>query len=236
MVGTPVANRGRARDRGADRLLRQHAGAARRPVGRADGGGAAGAGEGARAGGAAAPGPALRAGGGARPAGAQPGARPLFQVMFAWQNAPAAAPGSPARPAPWPGRRRPARTVARRRAGDGAVRPVADALASAAGGSRAGWRTPPRCSSGRRWSAACGYLRARAGGDGRRTTARPVGAAASCCPAAERQRVLEEWNATEAAYPRGRVHPRAVRGAGRRARPDAVAVVFEDERADATRS
>ena len=32
MVGTPVAGRNRARDRGADRLLRQHPGAARRPA------------------------------------------------------------------------------------------------------------------------------------------------------------------------------------------------------------
>ena len=36
MVGTPVAGRNRVRDRGADRLLRQHPGAARRPRGRPD--------------------------------------------------------------------------------------------------------------------------------------------------------------------------------------------------------
>ena len=35
VVGTPIANRERRRDRGADRLLRQHAGAAHGPVGRA---------------------------------------------------------------------------------------------------------------------------------------------------------------------------------------------------------
>ena len=64
VIGTPVANRRRLGDRGADRLLRQHAGAADGSVGSADGGGVAGAGEGADAGGAAASGHAVRAGGG----------------------------------------------------------------------------------------------------------------------------------------------------------------------------
>ena len=36
VVGTPIAGRNRPRDGGADRLLRQHAGAARRPRGRPD--------------------------------------------------------------------------------------------------------------------------------------------------------------------------------------------------------
>ena len=86
VIGTPMANRSAARGRGADRLLRQHAGAAHRPVGRADRGGAAGAG----------------AADGARGAGAQDlpfeqvvevvqpprrlGHSPLFQAMFAWQS------------------------------------------------------------------------------------------------------------------------------------------------------
>ncbi len=72
VIGTPVANRRQHGDGRADRLLREHAAAAHRCVGRADVGDAAGAGEGADAGGAAAPGPAVRAGGG----GAQPGAQP----------------------------------------------------------------------------------------------------------------------------------------------------------------
>ena len=38
VVGTPTANRGRRGDRGADRVLRQHAGAARGPLGAAHGG------------------------------------------------------------------------------------------------------------------------------------------------------------------------------------------------------
>ena len=50
VVGTPSANRAQRGDRGADRLLRQHAAAARGPVGLAHRGGAAGAGEGAVAG------------------------------------------------------------------------------------------------------------------------------------------------------------------------------------------
>ena len=64
------------RDRGSDRLLRQHPRAARGPVGRAPRGGAAGAGEGAFAGRSAPPGHPLRAGGGAGAAGTQPGAHP----------------------------------------------------------------------------------------------------------------------------------------------------------------
>ena len=44
VIGTPMANRGARGGRGADRVLRQHAGAARGSVGRADGGGAAGSG------------------------------------------------------------------------------------------------------------------------------------------------------------------------------------------------
>ena len=35
-------------------------------------------------------------------------------------------------------------------------------------------------------------------------------------PEAERRQVVEEWNATEAEYPREKLHPRTVRGAGRR--------------------
>ena len=54
VIGTPVANRGRSGDRRADRVFREHAGAAGGSVGSADGRGAAGAGEGAGAGGAAA--------------------------------------------------------------------------------------------------------------------------------------------------------------------------------------
>ena len=78
VIGTPSANRGQRRDRGADRLLRQHAAAARGPLRRAHGGGAAGAGEGAGAGGAAEPGHPVRAGGGAGAARAQPGAHPAL--------------------------------------------------------------------------------------------------------------------------------------------------------------
>ena len=76
-------------DRGADRLLRQHPGAARRPRGRSRLPRAAGAGarDGAR--GLRPPGPALRAAGrGAAPPSASLAAPPLFQVMFALQNAP----------------------------------------------------------------------------------------------------------------------------------------------------
>ena len=126
VVGTPTANRGRARDRGADRLLRQHAGAARGPLRRAHRGGAAGAGEGAGAGGAAAPGHPLRAGGGAGAAGAQPGAHPALpgDVRLAERAGRAAL--------ELPGLQR-WRRVARRRAGDGEVRPVARRCAEAGG-------------------------------------------------------------------------------------------------------
>ena len=59
-------------DRGADRALRQHPGAARRPRGIAELPGAAGAGAGDGAGGLRAPGAAVRAAGGGAGAGARP--------------------------------------------------------------------------------------------------------------------------------------------------------------------
>ncbi len=70
--GHPDRGADAAGDGGADRLLREHAGAAHRPVGRARVPGAAGAGAGDDAGGVPAPGDPLReAGGGDRP-GAEP--------------------------------------------------------------------------------------------------------------------------------------------------------------------
>src|SRR5262245_2831714 len=56
-------------DRGFDRVLRQHGGAADRPEGMAESGRAAGASEGGGGGGAAESGSAVRAGGGAGAAG-----------------------------------------------------------------------------------------------------------------------------------------------------------------------
>ena len=83
-VGTPVANRDRAGDRGADRLLRQHPGAARRPRRRAHASASCSARvrrDGARR--LRPPGPAVRAAGRGAAAGARASAAPpLFQVML----------------------------------------------------------------------------------------------------------------------------------------------------------
>ena len=49
------------------------------------------------------------------------------------------------------------------------------------------------------------------------------------CPRAERQQVIELFNATEVAYPQREADPRVVRGAGGSARPSAVAVVYEGQ-------
>ena len=78
VIGTPTTGRGPARGPGADRLLRQHAGAAAGPLRRAGRGGAAGAGAGTGAGGAGAPGHPVRAGGGAGAVRAQPGVQPAL--------------------------------------------------------------------------------------------------------------------------------------------------------------
>ena len=75
VVGTPTANRGREEIEGLIGFFVNMLPVRVDAVRRADGGGAAGAGEGARAGRAASPGHPLRAGGGARPPGAQHGAR-----------------------------------------------------------------------------------------------------------------------------------------------------------------
>ena len=72
VIGTPVANRGRARDRKSDRLLRQYPGVAHRSVSFPEREAVARAGEAASAGGAATSGHPLRTGGRDHAAGSQP--------------------------------------------------------------------------------------------------------------------------------------------------------------------
>ncbi len=86
-----------AGDGGADRLLRQHAGPARRPLGRSHVRGAAGAGAGDHAGRLPAPGPPLRAAGGGAGAGAEPVAHAAVpeRLRPAEQRAGRAADGRP---------------------------------------------------------------------------------------------------------------------------------------------
>ena len=85
------------RGRGADRLLRQHPGAARRPLGRSRLPRSPGAGARGGPGRLRPPGPALRAARGGAAAGARSCSRtPLFQVLFALQDAPPRPPTLPA--------------------------------------------------------------------------------------------------------------------------------------------
>ena len=90
VVGTPIANRNRPRDRGADRLLRQHPRPAHRPRRRPVLRGSAGA----RAGRRWAPTPTRTCRSSSWWRSCSPSAisaaSPLFQVMFVLQNAPAA--------------------------------------------------------------------------------------------------------------------------------------------------
>ena len=87
VVGSPVAGRTRREIGGADRLLRQHAGAADGPVRRSRLPRAAAPGARGHAGRLRAPGPALRAAGGRAAAGAQPEPPPVFQVVFTLEDA-----------------------------------------------------------------------------------------------------------------------------------------------------
>ena len=82
VVGTPVANREPRRGRGADRLLRQHPGAARRTSPATRLRRAAAPGPRDRARGLRPPGPAVRAAGRGAAARARPGRTPLFQVLL----------------------------------------------------------------------------------------------------------------------------------------------------------
>ncbi len=132
-IGSPIAGPHRQRARRPGRLLRQHAGAAHRHVGRSELPGAAGAGARGRSGGLCPPGPAVRASGG----GAQPAAL---------AGAASLVPGDAGVPEPGVLDRRRARACAARAGGGGRagrdrereVRPVGEPGRAACGGRRAG--------------------------------------------------------------------------------------------------
>ena len=184
-------------------------------------GGAAGAGEGAGAGGAAEPGHPLRAGGGAGAAGAQPGAHPALpgDVRLAERAGGQAGAAGAAGVAALGGRRQhvTAKFDLSLSLGEASGRIAGVVEYATALFERA---------TVERW---LGYLRAvleAMVADERRSVER-----LALLPEAERRQVVEEWNATEAAYPREAASTSCSRRRWR-GRPDAVAVVFEDERAD----
>ena len=155
-----------------------------------------------------APGHPLRAGGGAgcsRRAAWR--TRPLFQVMFAWQNAPAGALALPGLTLGGVG-------------GGGAGRRPSSTCRSTlrrarTGGSRASVDVRHRAlRARRRWSACVGYLRAGAGGRWRRTTARRVDAAGAAAGGRAARWCWRSGTRRTRRIRRDAVHPRAVRGAG----------------------
>ena len=177
-VGTPVADRTRAGDRGADRLLRQHPGAAHRPLGRPGVPRAAGP-RCARRPSAPTPTRTCRSRSWSRscgPSAAWPQS-PLFQVMFVLQNAPrpSSRPAGPRRSRRWRSstrhrevRPQPRRSPKRPRGSIGAARATAPTSSTrdhgrapaghferllAAGAAEPGAARSPSCRCSRRRSA-----------------------------------------------------------------------------------
>ena len=220
VIGTPSANRGHAE---VEELIGFFVNTLPLRVdlsGAPSGGGAAGAGEGARAGGAAEPGhPASSRWWSGCSRRAAWRTRPLFQVMFAWQNAPEERlelPGlalGPLDPSD---------------SGDSSPRVSAKFDLSLAL-----WEDGGRIEGAVEYATALferetverwlGYLRRVLEGmvaDERGSVER-----LELLPAAERRRVVEEWNATDAAFPAGAcVHELFEAQAART--PDAMAVVW----------
>ena len=152
---------------------------------------------------------------------------PLFQVMFAWQNAPEGRPELPGQ--------------AGGAGSEGSASQAADSGASASqaaakfdlslalgeAGGRIGGSIDLRDRAVRagHGRAPPGVPAPGAGGDGRR---RPAGAwtRCRCCPRPSGALVVEEWNATDAEYPRELcIHELFEAQVART--PDAVAVVFD---------
>ena len=141
---------------------------------------------------------------------------PLFQVMFAWQNAPGG------------DLQLPGLTVADAEAGDADTAKFDLSLAL--------WETDGRIAGGLTYATAlfdaatverfAGYLRLVLQGmvadEARRVDALPM------LPAAERARVLDEWNDTDAGYPRGACVHELFRAQAART-PDAAALSWRGE-------
>ena len=227
VVGSPVAGRNRAETRGADRLLRQHPGAARATWPASPPSASCWRGCARRR---WAPTPTRtcpsRSWSRSCSPSATSAARPLFQVMFALQNAPVPA-------------LRAARADAARRwtsdSGTRQVRPDAlrcarrrEGFARRAGVQHRPVRRRHRRAHGRRTSQT---LLAAPSPD----PDAPLVRRCRCSTEAERQQLLVEWNATAADYPREACRPRSCSRRRRRARRTRVAVAFEGTRSSPTR-